>query len=119
LTSTISDDDRKRIKRLFLRFAAIYGHVWKSNYKSEHLLEVTKEEWAVNLKPFNNQIIKEVLIDCTQHLNLPPTLPQFIGKCATIEKRNSGYFTKHVSTKMACPEVAEFNLKKIREILLK
>jgi hypothetical protein len=92
-TSVITENDRKRIERLFLRFAAIYGHVWKSMYKSEQLLEVTKEEWAINLKPFNNQMVKEVLLDCTQHLKHPPTLPQFISKCRAIEKRTSALST--------------------------
>lgn len=117
--STITEDDRKRIEKLFLRFTAIYGHIWKSIYKSEQLLEVTKQEWAMNLKPFNNQILKEVLMDCTQHLNHPPTLPLFISKCRSIEKRMNEHFSRQKPMKVICSEAADLNLKKMREILLK
>ncbi|RAP38515.1 hypothetical protein B1207_01105 [Legionella quinlivanii] len=41
-----------RIDTLFRRFAAIYGHAWWSVYKSEGLLELTKQEWSESLSPY-------------------------------------------------------------------
>src|SRR3990167_11156990 len=40
----------KRIDGLFSRFAAIYGHVWRSQFKDEdYFLPFAKKEWQVAL----------------------------------------------------------------------
>jgi hypothetical protein len=115
----ITEDDRKRIERLFLRFAAIYGHIWKSIYKCESLLHVAKEEWLINLKRFTNKVVKEALANCTEKLSHPPTLPQFISTCKAIENRGKEFFTRESPTIRICSDIAEFNLKKMRNMLLK
>ena len=117
--STITVEDRKRIDRLILRLMAIYGHVWKSLYKCESFLEISKEEWLLGLQRFNNDTVKEALMNYIEQLSHPPTLPQFINKCKALENRGGAFFTKDVSTKTACTETAKLNLKKMREILLK
>jgi hypothetical protein len=55
---------------------------------------------------------------CAENHNHPPTLPQFINSCKAIENRGKDFFIKSVDSKSINSEVAEFNLKKMREYLL-
>lgn len=44
-----TEEGRKRIDRLFLRFAAMYGQVWRSQFKSDEFLVFVKGEWQQGL----------------------------------------------------------------------
>ena len=58
---------RDVIEGLFLRLAAIYGHVWKSLYKHDELLEFNKLEWLDALAPYEESIIDKALQYCLSH----------------------------------------------------
>jgi hypothetical protein len=102
---------------LFLRFAAIYGYMWSSSYKSGSQLELAKKEWADALKNYESGVIKEALLICRNKNNFPPSLPQFSEYCKALERRHDDYFVKDVERRPSRPEVVEENLKKIYKIL--
>ena len=76
-----------RIDILFARLGAIYGQLWWSNYRTESLLALAKQQWSEALKRFDNEILKEVLALCREHKNYPPVLPQFVETCRAAQAR--------------------------------
>lgn len=80
-TSANSTRNQKRIDRLFLRFSAMYGHVWRSIYKTDDFLKYSKEAWLKGLSGFEDKNFEHALRVCLKTYPLPPTLPQFIECC--------------------------------------
>ncbi|PJE14679.1 Vir protein [Legionella sp.] len=101
---------------MFVRFGAIYGHIWWSIYKNEVLLEVTKKEWSESLQRFDTRTLKTALLRCREEKAYPPTLPQFIECCKDIHTRSEPC-SKHESIQPARAEVAERHLKEMFRIL--
>lgn len=66
---------------LFTRLGAMYGQFWWSNYRTESLLLLAKQEWSEGLKRFDNEILKEVLVTYREQKTYPPSLPQFVECC--------------------------------------
>lgn len=87
LPSSKNVDIEKCIEHLFLRFGAIYGHIWFSMYKNENLLKITKEEWVDALQRFDVSILQDALLKCRDNNPYPPTLPQFIECCNALNNR--------------------------------
>ena len=112
--STNAEKHSKRIDRLFLRFAAMYGHVWKSLYKNDEFLAFTKQEWRNALTRFDDDVIEKVLTHSQNHWEYPPTLPQFIECC---KAHGNNVFIMHPHTPSRYFEVAHAALNKIRTIL--
>ena len=112
--STSAEKHSKRIDRLFLRFAAMYGHVWKSLYKSDEFLAFTKQEWRDALTRFDDDVIAKALTHSQCHWAYPPTLPQFIECC---KAHSNNVFVMHPHTPSRNFEVAHAALNKIRTIL--
>jgi hypothetical protein len=111
-----TEKQMKRIHNLFLRLAAMYGHVWRSLYKSEGFLTFTKNEWLEGLKKFEDKILDSALQYCLQKLEYPPTLPQFIECCKTHSKQ--GQYEKPITeTKGATPRIARMELNNMRAML--
>ncbi len=103
---------------MFTRFAVFYGHVWRSQFKSDGFLGFAKKEWLEGLKPFNDDTLNQAILECRDFCEMPPTLPQMIRCCRGIKKRTTFY----VVSKAIIParaEVVEASLKKCREILFK
>ena len=110
-------DESKRIDRLFLRFAIMYGHVWRTLYKNESFLDTSKEEWQDGLQKFDNQDIKEAIMLCREQCNYPPTLPQFIDFCRSSQNRHIPY-QRLVIDQMPAPSAAgTAALAQIKKIL--
>ena len=107
---------KKRIHNLFLRLAAIYGHVWKSLYKSDEFLTFTKNEWLDGLKEYEDSTIDKALLNCRNQWEYPPSLPQFIEGCKQFTSRNKGIYTPPKVQK-GDPEIAAIYMKKIKSIL--
>ena len=104
---------RDVIEGLFLRLAAIYGHVWKSLYKHDELLEFNKLEWLDALAPYEESIIDKALQYCLSHWEYPPTLPQFLACCRLHSTR--GQYEKYTTGSMpSSHEVAHAHLNQIR-----
>ena len=118
-TSSTSADiakHKQRIHKLFLRFAAIYGHVWKGLYKSDEFLAFTKNEWLDALKEFEDSSIDKALLNCRSQWEYPPSLPQFIEACKRIASKDKGFYTISPVQK-GDPEIAAMYMKQIKTIL--
>ncbi|WP_131775031.1 replication protein P [Legionella anisa] len=107
---------RKRIDRLFLRFAAMYGQVWRSQFKSDEYLSFTKGEWLEGLVGYEDKVLDAAVQLCRHKKEFPPTLPQFIDFCEQSTNKNK-FFKADNSTKHQNPELAKAYLQKIKQIL--
>lgn len=81
------DKVEKRIDLLFSKFAAFYGHVWRSQFKDERFLVFAKKEWQTALSAFNDAVVTKAILDCRNFYELPPTLPQMIQCCQQIKNQ--------------------------------
>ncbi len=105
------EDYDKRMDTLFSRFAAIYGHVWISSYPTADSLKFAKCEWSDALTRFDNQALKQALIDCREHNKFPPTLPEFIACCKEKVARRQLTTIDTKPTQLASSKVAHEHLK--------
>ena len=101
----------KRMDTLFSRFAAIYGHVWISSYPTEVSLKFAKCEWSDALTRFDNQVMKQALIDIREHNKFPPTLPEFIACCKEKLARRKITTVDKKEIQPTDPKVARKHLK--------
>ena len=111
-----TEELRKRIDRLFLRFAAMYGQVWRSQFKSDEYLVFVKGEWQEGLLGYADNILDLAIEWCRKNKELPPTLPQFIDFCKNCSKRGS-FFVPDESPTNNNPEVAKTHLLRMKQIL--
>ena len=112
-----SNKTEKRIDMLFSRFAAFYGHVWRSQLKDEMFLKFAKTEWQDGLSEFTDAVLTKAILDCRTFYELPPTLPQMIQCCRQIRKQTSFYAVKtHTPANKA---VVTSCLQRCKEILAK
>lgn len=109
-----TEKHKKRIDNLFLKLAAMYGHVWKSLYKSDEFLAFTKDEWLNALARFDDEIITKTLLYSRNHYEYPPTLPQFI-ECCKAHSNRVFVLERHSNDRNIA--VAHEALNKIRTIL--
>ena len=61
-TSKETNPKSKLIETLFSKFAAFYGHIWRSQFKNEGFLEFAKREWQEGLSGFSEPIINKAII---------------------------------------------------------
>lgn len=80
---------RYAIDLLFSRFAAFYGHVWRSQFKDKKFMSFAKKEWEEALAGFNDSIINSVTEECRGFCEMPPTLPMFLRYCREARKRSN------------------------------
>ncbi len=106
----------KRIELLFARFAAIYGHVWRSQFKDEdYFLPFAKKEWMEALADFSDSVIDEVIVRCRNFYELPPTLPQVLKCCRSVQERIA--YKPPVQPEAVSPEIRAHHAKQFRELL--
>lgn len=110
--SPSADKVSKRIELLFTKFAAYYGHIWRSQFKSEKFGEFVKMEWQEGLKTFSDAVLTQAIIECRDFAEFPPTLPQMINNCRQIKKRYAVYQVEE-SNKPKTQEVVEASLKQM------
>lgn len=116
-SSRNSSNTDKRIDMLFSKFAAFYGHVWRSQLKDEKFLKFAKSEWQEGLSEFTDTVLTQAILNCREFYELPPTLPMMIQSCRQIKKRTSFYIVKtHVSANKA---VVTSCLQQCKELLAK
>lgn len=109
----------KRIDLLFARFAASYGHIWRSQFKDEdYFLPFAKKEWQEALVDFSDVVLDLAIIECRNFYELPPTLPQVLQICRKIKQRVTVY-TPETPSKPANKEVAAFYLQQLKSSLAK
>ena len=120
-TSSNSSDanhQSKRMDLMFSRFAAFYGHVWRSQFKNEGFLEFAKKEWAEPLSQFSDEVLNKAIITCRDYCEMPPTLAQVINHCRQIKKRNE-FYQFDPDFVPAKAEVVLSNLQQCKDILIK
>lgn len=116
-TSTVSEYGKKRIENLFTRFAVFYGHLWRSQFKSDGFLDFAKNEWLEGLAVFSDVILTQAILDCRNHCDMPPTLPQMIGLCRDIKRRTLRVAPEEYQ--LASKEVAEKHIRQCKAYLFK
>lgn len=105
----------KCIDLLFSKFAAFYGHVWRSQFKDDVFLKFAKKEWQEGLMKFTEETINKAINTCREQSDMPPTLPQMIGLCRNHEKRIR-IFKPDYGTP-AARDIVDFYLAKCKDIL--
>lgn len=115
-TCKATDKARKQADKLFARFAVFYGHLWRSQFKSEGFLEFAKQEWMDGLKQFDEEIVNKAILEVRDRYEMPPTLPQVMRLCRDIKKRLSFYVAPKTKEK-ATAEVVERNIKQCKTFL--
>lgn len=103
---------------MFSRFAAFYGHVWRSQFKHEEFFEFAKKEWQDGLSPFADDVLNKAIIACRNFCEMPPTLPQVITHCRDIKKRDDFYVARNDVTP-AKPEIIRQHLQQCKDMLSK
>ena len=116
--SSAASKHSKRIDMLFSRFAAFYGHVWRSQFKSEWTLDFTKKEWDEGLNAFSDEVVNKAAVHCRDFYEMPPTLPQVIILCRQIKKRNEFYMA-NTDHKPANATIVNLHLNRCKAILIK
>ena len=111
-----SEKLRKRVDQLFLRFAAIYGHMWKSLYKSDEFLAYTKQEWMDSLEKFDSNILDKALLHCKEKESYPPSLPLFVEICKSCVRRHDN-IDKQEAPHKCDPAIARMHLDQLRAML--
>jgi hypothetical protein len=94
----------------------MYGHVWRSIYKTDEFLDYTKKAWIDGLMKFEDKSIEHALQLCLKKCPLPPTLPQFI-ECCKAHQNTDVFYQKQESVQKADLTMAEMHLNKMRTIL--
>ena len=115
--SSATNNHNKRIDALFARFAAFYGHVWRSQFKSEWSLDFTKKEWDEGLNVFSDEVINKAAVHCRDFCEMPPTLPQVIILCRQIKKR-SEFYVANTDHKPATAAVVNLHLSRCKALLI-
>jgi len=94
----------------------MYGHVWRSIYKTDEFLDYSKKVWLEGLIGFEDKSFEHALQTCLKTYPLPPTLPQFIECCKTYQKPDVFFQSKDV-IKKADPAVVKIHVEKIKALL--
>lgn len=115
-TCNATDSNKKRIENLFTRFAVFYGHLWRSQFKSDGFLEFAKKEWLDGLTRFSDEVLNQAIIECRDHCEMPPTLPQMIRSCRDIKKRTT-FCVAPKEFAHASTEVGKTNIKQCKAFL--
>lgn len=113
--SSDTSKDARRIDVLFSKFAAFYGHLWRSQFKDEAFLKFAKKEWQEGLKVFTDAIVEEATQGCRDFYEMPPTLPQMIHTCRELKKRKE--FRVKVAHTRASETVVTSCMKRCKELL--
>lgn len=102
---------------MFTRFAAFYGHVWRSQFKDENFFGFAKKEWQEGLMSFSDEVLNKAIVHCRETCEMPPTLPQVIILCRKIKKRNE-FYVANTDHKPATAAVVNLHLNRCKEILI-
>lgn len=106
----------KRIDLLFSKFAAFYGHIWRSQFKDERFLEFAKKEWQDALSEFTDAVLTKAIVNCREFHELPPTLPQVLQCCRKVKKQGS-FCVVNSENGSVSKEIMASHLKRCKEIL--
>lgn len=108
----------KRIDLLFSKFAAFYGHIWRSQFKDEVFFKFAKKEWQEALSEFTDEVLTQAILNCREFYEMPPTLPQMRQCCRQIKKQTFVDVVKETYVP-ANPAVVLSCLQQCKEFLAK
>lgn len=74
----MSDAGKKRVRKLFARFNAIYGGTWSARFTTAAMFSLAVDEWASELEHYSDAELEQGYKLCKQRYTLAPTLPQFL-----------------------------------------
>ena len=108
----------KCIELLFSKFAAWYGHIWRSQFKDEGFIGFAKKEWQDGLSEFSDVVLNKAILNCREFYEFPPTLPQMIQCCRQINRQDTFFVAKddYVPPSRA---LVEYYLQQCRSFLTK
>ncbi|MBA2649336.1 MAG: Vir protein [Legionella sp.] len=100
---------------MFSKFAAFYGHVWRSQFKDEVFMIFAKKEWLDALGEFSEMVLTKAILNCRDFYELPPTLPQMLHCCRQIKKQTVFHVVNesHVPANKAVVEACLQQCKKL------
>lgn len=84
------------VKRLFMLFHGWYGNLFLSKFATGDLdaegkdrgIKSARVVWASELREFDAEVVMEAARRCrTEHVEFPPSLPQFISICKAVRPR--------------------------------
>lgn len=104
------------IDLIFSKFAAFYGHLWRSQFKDEAFLTFAKKEWQEALGEFSEAVIKKAVLNCRDFYQLPPNLPQMVQCCRQIKKQTMFYAVEETK-KPTNKAIVEACLQECKQIL--
>lgn len=104
------------VNKVFLKFSIFYGHIWRSQFKNEHFLNLARQGWQEALDEFDEALIDAVIDESLKQREMPPTLAQFIDCCKQLNHKYTGFYNPEPVV-MANPRIAEDNLRKMKLML--
>lgn len=108
----------RRIDLLFSKFAAFYGHIWRSQFKDEGFLGFAKKEWQEALSEFPDAVLTQAILGCREFYEMPPTLPQMVMSCRQIKKQQQALIMEEkVGRQPATLETVNLHMNRCRELL--
>ena len=116
--STPNIQINKNIELIFSKFAAWYGHVWRSQFKDDAFTKFAKKEWQDALLEFNFDIINQAILECRDYYEYPPTLTQVLKVCRQIKQRIN-YSTVKPEFKKTDLHIVKAHLVKCKNFLTK
>lgn len=108
-----------RIKRLFARFAVVYGHIWQSQYKQENQVKLADKEWSETLRNITDENIELAFLQCKKRFEMPPTLPAFYQLCRQYQPAKSINYFVEEKVQVASDEIVKTHLEVLKRICKK
>lgn len=116
LQATFAKKQDRSIDRLFLKFATLYGQVWRKQFSGEFLI-FAKNEWLKGLINFDESILDLAVEVCRKTLELPPTMPKFIEICRSFHNRRFEMQKPSERIQHVPSKIGEKALKEIKQRL--
>lgn len=117
-------DTSRTVNRLFMLFHGWYGNLFISKFATGDLdaegkdrgIKSARAVWAGELREFDADVVEEAAKRCkSQHVEFPPSLPQFTAICRAIRPRQVFAAPKPTNLIGMSDELRSQRSKQIRE----
>ena len=72
----------KCVDIMFAKFAAIYGNMWRAQFRDDAFLEYAKKEYVEALSNFDSDVLLKAIVKCRNSFEKPPALAQILSVCS-------------------------------------
>ena len=121
--SSLRSLDKAWTSALFSRFEGIWGNAWTDKFRSERMMEIALEEWAIGLYGLSGEHIKRGLDAARAHCKWPPSIAEFLDLAldrGNWEHKSEAYKPAQLALpKPRNPEIAKGGFKAMRDVLNK